>query len=46
MTTDYEMIRELIGNFNQSEQRADKLTILKDLEYYVHQVRLSELLCD
>jgi hypothetical protein len=40
MKTDYETMRELIDKFKQTEtNRADKLTILKDLEYYVHQVR-------
>lgn len=39
--TDYEMMRELISKLNQSEKldKPAKLNILKDLEFFVHQVR-------
>jgi hypothetical protein len=42
MKTDYEMLRELIDKFKTADtNRADKLTIMKDLEYYVHQVEFN-----
>lgn len=38
--TDYELIRELTRRLNETDklERTEKLAILKDLEYYVHQV--------
>lgn len=42
--TDYEILKELTSKLNQSGsqlERAQKLNILKDLEFYVHQVNLS-----
>jgi hypothetical protein len=45
MKTDYETLMELIGKFNETEtNRADKMTILKDLEFYVHQVNNQPLM--
>jgi hypothetical protein len=40
MKTDYEIIKGLLEKFNQSHtlSREEKADILKDLEYYVHQV--------
>ena len=38
MQTDFEIMKELIEKFEKSEKREDKLAILKDLEYLVHQV--------
>lgn len=36
--TDYEILRELIAKLNEELEKPEKLTILKDLEFYVHQV--------
>lgn len=39
--TDYEIMKELISKLNQTEKldKTEKLSILKDLEFYVHQVK-------
>lgn len=38
--TDYEVMKDLISRLTQSEEleKSEKTTILKDLEFYVHQV--------
>lgn len=43
--TDFEIIKSLIEKFKNSN-RIDKITILNDLEYYVHQFDNGLLLCD
>lgn len=37
--TDYETMRDLIMKLNQSAlEKSERITILKDLEFHVHQV--------
>ncbi|CAF1098294.1 unnamed protein product [Brachionus calyciflorus] len=43
--TDFEIIKSLIEKYAKSD-RDDKITILKDLEFYVHQFDNGLLLCD
>lgn len=43
--TDFEIIKNLLEKFKNSS-RDEKITILKDLEFYVHQVDNGLLLCD
>ena len=39
--TDYEIMKDLIFKLNSSEKfdRSEKMAVLKDLEFYVHQVK-------
>lgn len=40
LLSDTEIIKKLISNLNSSEDKAQQLIILDDIEYYVHKVRL------
>ena len=39
ITTETDLMRELIDKYVLSVQKEEKIQILKDLEYYVHQVK-------
>ncbi len=39
ITTETDLMRELIDKYVLSVQKEEKIKILKDLEYYVHQVK-------
>jgi hypothetical protein len=39
VTTETDLMRELIGKYLVTVQKEEKIQILKDLEYYVHQVK-------
>lgn len=42
MQTDFEIIKDVIAKLNSTDiAKEDKITLLKDLEYYVHQVRFN-----
>ena len=40
MKTDFEILNELIAKYNNTNELSEKLDILNDIEYYVHQVIL------
>ena len=40
MKTDFEILNELIVKYNNTSELSEKLDILNDIEYYVHQVIL------
>ena len=40
MKTDFEILNELIAKYNNTNDLSEKLNILNDIEYYVHQVIL------
>ena len=46
MKTDLELLTKLINEFKQSKDDVDKVTILEDLEYYVHQYDNALLFVD
>lgn len=44
--TDTELLRQLIDKYNSTQNIEEKITILNDLEYYVHRFDNGLLLCD
>ena len=40
--TDSEILISLIKKFNSTDDKAEKTRILKDFEFYVHQVKFSK----
>lgn len=44
--TDHEILTDLINRLKKSENEEDRKTILTDLEYYLHQVRVFLTLSD